>query len=147
MLDYTTPAPAVATDDTSMPAFENSAIARCCAAYITARDESLKQGNGRGVSEFEGCEAYCNSMPPLVGSRNIRDFIACTAYGMLIGTILSDKGAKLLYAAQVAHSMSRKLGDRKQFASHLQKVHLRRESKVKKTRSSKGSAKQRATKK
>ena len=41
-------------------------------------------------------------MPDLAGFENIRDFIACTAHGMIIGAIDSIEGAKLLYAAQVA---------------------------------------------
>jgi hypothetical protein len=41
-------------------------------------------------------------MPPLSGYRNICDFIACAAYGMLLGAIKDENGTKLLYAAQVA---------------------------------------------
>ncbi len=42
------------------------------------------------------------TMPPLVGYRNIRDFIACTAQGVLLGAIDPKDSTKLLYAAQVA---------------------------------------------
>ncbi len=42
-------------------------------------------------------------MPPLSGEQNIRDFIACAAHGMLIDAIDPPVGARLLYAAQVAH--------------------------------------------
>ena len=42
-------------------------------------------------------------MPPLLGAENIRDFIACVAHGMLIGTIENKDATKLLYAAQVAY--------------------------------------------
>lgn len=41
--------------------------------------------------------------PPLSGADNIRDFIACVAHGMLIAAIEGPAGARLLYAAQVAH--------------------------------------------
>jgi hypothetical protein len=47
-------------------------------------------------------DAYCRAMPPLVGSHNIRDFIACVSHGVLIGVIKAGDSAKLLYAAQVA---------------------------------------------
>jgi hypothetical protein len=41
-------------------------------------------------------------MPPLTGSRNVRNFIACTAYGILLGAIDHKEASKLLDAAQVA---------------------------------------------
>jgi hypothetical protein len=40
--------------------------------------------------------------PIYSGYENIRDFIACTAHGMVIGAICSTQSSKLLYAAQVA---------------------------------------------
>jgi hypothetical protein len=43
-------------------------------------------------------------MPPLSGHENIRDFIACVAQGILIEAISGSDGARLLYAAQVAHT-------------------------------------------
>jgi hypothetical protein len=48
-------------------------------------------------------------MPPLSGDENIRDFIACTAHGMLIDAISGTDAARLLYAAQVAHTTRRHL--------------------------------------
>jgi hypothetical protein len=47
-------------------------------------------------------EAYCNAMPMLVGYEGVRDFIACTAHGILIRAIPQDRAGQLLYAAQVA---------------------------------------------
>jgi hypothetical protein len=41
-------------------------------------------------------------MPPLSGYRNICDFIACAAYGTLLGAIKDENGSEFLYAAQVA---------------------------------------------
>jgi hypothetical protein len=61
----------------------------------------LKKSTGY-AAEREAARAYRNAMPPLVGSRNIRDFIACTAHGMLIGAIDGDDGSRLLHAARVA---------------------------------------------
>ena len=43
-------------------------------------------------------------MPPLSGHENICDFIACVAHGILIEAISGSDGARLLYAAQVAHT-------------------------------------------
>jgi hypothetical protein len=61
----------------------------------------LKKSNDY-ATEREAARAYRNAMPPLVGSRNIRDFIACAAHGMLIGAIDGAEGARFLYAARVA---------------------------------------------
>jgi hypothetical protein len=46
-------------------------------------------------------------MPLLSGYESIRDFIACTAHGLLIGAIDGVHGTRLLYAAQVALSSMR----------------------------------------
>jgi hypothetical protein len=51
--------------------------------------------------------AFREAMPPLTGRRNIRDFVACVGYGMLIGAIHLNEGTKLLYAAQVAYITNR----------------------------------------
>jgi hypothetical protein len=48
--------------------------------------------------------AYRNTMPPLRGAENIRDFIACVAQALLFGVIKDKDASKLLYAAQVAFS-------------------------------------------
>jgi len=47
-------------------------------------------------------QAYKDAMPDLCGYESIRDFIACTTHGMLIGVIDPMRAAKFLYAAQVA---------------------------------------------
>ncbi len=52
-------------------------------------------------------KAYRSAMPDLAGYANIQDFIACTAYGMLMNTISASDATKLLYAAQVALSTLR----------------------------------------
>jgi hypothetical protein len=51
--------------------------------------------------------AFRKAIPQLSGQENIRDFIACVAYGMLIKAIPGAEGARLLYAAQVANSTIR----------------------------------------
>ena len=51
--------------------------------------------------------AFCKAMPQLSGQENIKDFIACVAYGILIKAIPGPEGARLLYAAQVANSAIR----------------------------------------
>jgi hypothetical protein len=78
------------------------AIDRCRAA----RKRSLEESQGKNIEPWQKRERanqeYCDAMPDLAGRENIRDFIACTTYGMIAGTIGEARGPKLLYAAQVA---------------------------------------------
>jgi len=53
-------------------------------------------------ASIEADLAYRNAMPPLSGQSNIRDFIACTAHGLLVGIIQYEDASKLLSAARVA---------------------------------------------
>lgn len=93
--------------DDSAPASDNPAVARCCHAYTRALKASTERGKGRYDSAENAGTAYRNAMPSLSGHQNIRDFIACTAHSMLLGAITGPDGARLLYAAQVAHTALR----------------------------------------
>jgi len=85
------------------PASENPAVARCCEAYARvsrspptrARATSMPLSTVQKPSQSPAC-----ALQP----ENIRDFIACVAHGTLIGTIQGPDAARLLYAAQVAHT-------------------------------------------
>ena len=59
------------------------------------------------MARLIGYSAYRSAMPPLTGPENIRDFIACTAHGMLIEAIDGPDAARLLYAAQIANGTLR----------------------------------------
>ena len=90
--------------DPSSPILANPAVARCHEAYNRAMKAAIEREEGRiGVDKAAG-KAYCQAMPTLSGSENIRDFIACVAHGMVMNIITSSDGTKLLYAAQVAYS-------------------------------------------
>jgi hypothetical protein len=89
--------------DPSTPAFANPAVARCAQAYVSTIQTGKSQKKELYQYSSDAKAAYCNMMPPLSGPRNIRDFIACTAHGMLIGSIDRDDATRLLYAAQVAY--------------------------------------------
>jgi hypothetical protein len=89
------------------PVATNPAIVACCAAQEHARKAALAKGKGVVMATLIGFFAYRSTMPPLSGSDNIHDFIACTAHGMLIEAIDGPDGARLLYAAQVAHATLR----------------------------------------
>ena len=98
----------------SLPALDPSsrqvgaAIARCCAAWQRAYDATLQGTPGSGMDKVLAAHragpAYCQAMPPLSGPKSIRDFIACTAHGILIGAIPPQQSCHILYAAQVALS-------------------------------------------
>jgi len=48
-------------------------------------------------------------MPPLDGPENIREYIGCVAYGILVYAFPETTGTRLLYAAQVAAGACRTL--------------------------------------
>jgi hypothetical protein len=82
---------------------DNPAVAICLNAYAQAHKAALAHGKGNVFANLDAFAAYRSAMPPLSGEENIRNFIACTAHGMLIDAIDAPIGARLLYAAQVAH--------------------------------------------
>jgi hypothetical protein len=90
--------------DLSCPASANHAVARCTQAYADAMQSAIDRRRHQYDAGKEAGNAYRQAMPPLSGHENIRDFIACVAQGMLIEVISGSDGARLLYAAQVAHS-------------------------------------------
>jgi hypothetical protein len=91
-----------------LPASSTSraAIRRCRAARKRAYDICLADGGdnsmNRVTAESNAAPAYRATMPALDSVENIRDFIACTAHGILIGAIPTERSGQLLYAAQVA---------------------------------------------
>jgi hypothetical protein len=96
------PPPAPMPPDTSIPAAANPAIAYCLQAYKEALSAALRKGESQYLAGLAAKAAYRGAMPPLSGSRKIRDFVACVAHGMAINAIDGADGARLLYAAQVA---------------------------------------------
>jgi hypothetical protein len=90
--------------DPNSPACNNLAVATCCAAYAGALKSTRELGKSSFACKDAAGRAYRLALPPLTGADNIRDFVACAAYGMLLGAISPADGARLLYAAQVASS-------------------------------------------
>lgn len=101
----TIPAPCEA--DEPIAAIANPAVARCLKAWARANKAERAKGKNKSDASYEANRAYLNAMPPLSGNENIRDFIACVTYAMIDTIILADEGTKLLYAAQVAHTITR----------------------------------------
>ena len=90
--------------DSSCPASANHTVARCTQAYADAMQSAIDRDKHQYEAAKEARSAYRQAMPPLSGHENIRDFIACVAHGILIEAISGSDGARLLYAAQVAHT-------------------------------------------
>ena len=88
--------------DTSIPAAANPAIARCIQAYTDALQAYLRKNDNSFIAERIAKAAFRSAMPPLTGSRNIRDYVACVAHAIAINAVDGSDGARLLYAAQVA---------------------------------------------
>jgi hypothetical protein len=95
-------------DKLTVGAHENSVVARCARAWVLFYSEAiLKKGASDASARAYARQGYLLTMPPLTGSRNIRDFIACTTHGMVLGVLDSKEATKFLYAAQVAHTTRR----------------------------------------
>jgi len=95
----------------------NLAITRCCKAWNQVFRANKAMGANPVSCYIRANEAYRATMPPLTDDKNIRNFIACTAFGMMTGPVDILLGPKLLYAAQVATSMYRSKSAQKNTAS------------------------------
>ena len=93
---------AAISQDSPNPPARNPAVLHCCQVWQSSIQYSLEKKMDRYDTKVRANAAYRNAMPDLSGYENIRDFIACTAHGMLIGVVDSIEGPKFLYAAQVA---------------------------------------------
>ncbi|HEY6491070.1 MAG: hypothetical protein WCC26_01210 [Terracidiphilus sp.] len=89
----------------------NPAIVRCCDALarayqdVFACPEPNETDKDRETRARDAAiEGFRKAMPPLCGPDNIRNFIACVAYGMLFEVFADAESRHLLYAAQVANS-------------------------------------------
>jgi hypothetical protein len=98
----TIPAPIEAYETSG--AATNPAIASCMRAWRHAYQKERVKGTSEYSATIYAGLAYRRAMPPLSGQDNIRDFIACVAYGLLIDAINDKTGPKLLYAARIAHT-------------------------------------------
>jgi hypothetical protein len=85
----------------------NPAVARCLDARARANKAERAKGKSKCDASNEADQAYCDAMPPLSGSENISDYIACVAHAMTAQIISPFMSTKLLYAAQVAHMTNR----------------------------------------
>jgi hypothetical protein len=87
------------------------AIDLCYHAYRLAWQAAKDRGASSSTVNLEADLAFRTALPPLVGFYRICDFIACVAHGVLLGAISGADSSKLLYAAQVASSTTKYLGN------------------------------------
>jgi hypothetical protein len=85
---------------------ENPAVARCARSWMLFYFEARMKGRSDDSARASARTGYRLSMPPLAGSRNVRDFIACTTHAMLLDIFDGNEAARLLSAARVAHTAS-----------------------------------------
>ncbi len=83
------------------------ALCFCAAAFNTTYFEQMRKHTPRPEARRLGQAAWLSALPPLTGAESIGDFIACVGYGIANDIIAPEKGARLLYAAQVAQSNQR----------------------------------------
>lgn len=89
------------------PSVRNRAVQRCCEAWHRTYDTEIAGVRGIVSSAMRANEAFRTAMPPLTTSANIRDFIACTTYGLVTGAICHPAADRLFEAAKVAISLIR----------------------------------------
>lgn len=88
---------------------QNPAVALCYSSFIAAHEEIKDMRTLFSYRKHEIARmAYLKAMPPLAGAENIRDFIACVAHAMMLHILQPEECTRLLYAAQVAQSGSRR---------------------------------------
>ena len=92
-----------------LPASSTSraALRRCRAAWKRAIDRCIKQESIHSAPDRDSllrtaAPVYCAAMPALDSTEGLRDFIACTAHGILIGAIPKKRAGQLLQSAQTA---------------------------------------------
>ncbi len=81
---------------------QNAAVNRCIECWTLTQAKAIAEGQSNEQAKILADHTYRLAIPPLVGAQNISDFIACVAFGALLGSISSDECSRLLYAAQVA---------------------------------------------
>ena len=100
----------------TVPAQANPAVYLCCRAALLEYTQAKRDGDSTARAHERMARTFRLAMPPLIGDRKVRDFIACATHGMLLGLLKPQEATKLLYAAQVAHTarLIRKAGEKEE---------------------------------
>ena len=96
----------------------NLAVEICEKRFVDATTQAMEEEKSESIIRLAGKLAYCTAMPKLSGAGNVRDFIACVTYGMLLGIIPGSEGTRLLYGAQIAHAALTKRPKKRGKSSH-----------------------------
>jgi hypothetical protein len=98
---------------------KNPALERCIKAWnrtydlasINPKHESLDHFEENDVDELfarqQGANAFRSALPIIAGYENIRDFIACVTYGMLMDILPREECRELFEAAKIAMALLR----------------------------------------
>jgi hypothetical protein len=80
----------------------NEAVQFCTNAYNKAHSaaRAAKEKDYECIKKAN--RAYKLAMPRLTNYTNMRSFLTCVTYGMIIEVFTYEQGSKLLYAAQIA---------------------------------------------
>jgi hypothetical protein len=70
----------------------NLAVDVCEKCFFDATTKVMQTEKSESLIRLAGKLAYCAAMPKLSGAGNVRDFIACVTYAMLLGIIPVPKG-------------------------------------------------------
>ncbi len=92
-------------DKKDKPDTENEAIVHCMKAWnYTYKKEAAKLAEGESdwPAEKAANQAYLRETPPLVGYKNICDFIACINFASMTGIVTRREAAHYLANARVA---------------------------------------------
>ena len=81
---------------------KNNAVTRCLRAWQRAYKKTIDDDEDDYHAKCAGDRAFLRAMPPLSGSDNIRDYIACVAYAVVIEVIRHKDAAPLLDAAKIS---------------------------------------------
>ena len=100
-----TTAPTSALPPRSAAASANFAVAVCDEAWTRAH-KVARATCGDIRADSEAAAAYRRAMPTLSCNEKIGDFLACVTHGILIRAISVQEGARLIYAAKVASTLS-----------------------------------------
>ena len=93
----------VDTVEASIPSMANSAVVRCCHAWMNAYREEFENSDEISATRVAAL-AYRTALPSITTRENCRDFVACVAHGLLLEVINEKESTKLIYAVQTALS-------------------------------------------
>ena len=81
---------------------DNPSVSRCIRAWNRAYHQKINEDESDHEAEKAGRRYYLRAMPPLAGYENVRDFIACVTYALLIEIIRPFEAEHYFAAANVA---------------------------------------------